>query len=77
MSFTLQFTSFNTEKDDQVYVWGGARTTTRSVLIDKLAGKPDTNKVYRSPNNFVIIQFFSDSSVNKDGFSFTWTAGKC
>lgn len=69
----LEFTQFNTEKDqDVVYVYAGGKTMETSQMIGMLSGLQSSRKFY-STNNYMIVRFKTDGSVQLTGFTAIWT----
>ncbi|XP_041364081.1 cubilin-like [Gigantopelta aegis] len=68
----LTFTRVRTEKDrDIIEVWGGSKSLKSSTKLTTLSGDSDNRVVY-SFNNFLIIRFRSDATVESSGFVATW-----
>ncbi|XP_041364084.1 cubilin-like [Gigantopelta aegis] len=68
----LTFTTVRTEKDrDIIEVWGGSKSLKTSTKLTTLSGDSDNRDVY-SFNNFLIVRFRSDATVESSGFVATW-----
>ncbi|XP_071094759.1 uncharacterized protein [Haliotis cracherodii] len=71
----VSFLSLATEKGlDFVEVWVGGRTIATSTLLHRLSGTTISSHYIISPNNNVIVRFFSDFSFQFGGFSFRWNS---
>ena len=68
----------NTEKNkDIVDIYQGGSTLATSDYVTSLSGFiTEDQRTYISPNNFMIVRFTSDKSVEKTGFKATITTGK-
>ncbi|KAL3877080.1 hypothetical protein ACJMK2_034835 [Sinanodonta woodiana] len=72
----LEFKSFQTEdRSDIVKIFVGGRTESTSTEVASLSGSLNiTNAQYLSPNNYMIIQFSTDSAFAKQGFSASYSS---
>ncbi|KAK3579233.1 hypothetical protein CHS0354_033303 [Potamilus streckersoni] len=72
----LDFKNFQTEAgSDIVKVFVGGRTELTSVEVATLSGSVDVSKAkYLSPNNYMIIQFSTDSAFAKQGFTASYSS---
>ncbi|GFR99334.1 fibropellin-1 [Elysia marginata] len=75
---SIAFTDFKTETDrDEVLVLGGSKVESASAVLSRLSGDQvvgTSRAMRRSSNNFLIIKFSSDATVQFEGFTATWTA---
>ncbi|KAK2163425.1 hypothetical protein NP493_1461g00026 [Ridgeia piscesae] len=72
----LTWTAFDTEENfDTVDIYVGGSTLATSDYVTSLSGHIDSDKLptYVSVNNFIIVRFTSDKTVNKGGFKATIT----
>ena len=61
---------------DFVELWDGGGTIETSQLIVRLTGSSVGQfATYMSSTNWLVVRFITDSSVEKSGFSFTWSTG--
>ena len=73
----LQVNTLDTEEGvDEVIIMGGGRTAYSSYNLARLSGANAPSLLIRSPNNFMIIRFFSDGATQGTGFNMTWVAGE-
>jgi len=72
-----QFTSFSTEEGlDVLEIWDGGPTLLESTLVGRISGRdPAKFAKYTSSVNHVILRYITDDTVEKAGFSLTWTTG--
>lgn len=75
----LKFTAFDTEKNyDIVSIFIGERSVATSTAIGSLGGFIATEDLptFSSTNNFMILRFISDDTVEPGGFKAEWSTGK-
>ncbi|WAR05343.1 FBP1-like protein [Mya arenaria] len=71
----VTFESFDTEEGlDFLEVYDGGPSLGASVLVGRLSGRQlDRFRSYTSSQNFILFRYITDGSVQKTGFTLTWS----
>jgi hypothetical protein len=74
----LQFDIFDIEENlDVLEIWDGGPTILSSQLIARISGQnPGQYGSYISSTHHLLLRFLTDSSIQKQGFRFSWKTGK-
>lgn len=77
INISEQFHTFDLEDNlDILEIWDGGSTLLTSQKIARVSGDSlGKYESYISSRNHLILRFLTDSSVEKEGFSFSWSTG--
>ena len=61
---------------DWLYIWAGGKTTEKSDLLAAITSNEGQGEKFESYNNYMILQFHTDTTTTAMGFGGTWSECK-